>query len=96
MAAAERLQLHGDRPRLRVSTAEVWRQARALHPAGTRLVRIIDLASGLQSFKPIAETELNFMDEATYVMPSGPHSQSNKLWDDVIADYNARYLEVTA
>jgi hypothetical protein len=80
---------------LKVSTAEVWRQARAMHPAGTRLVRVIDMDTGLQIFQPIPETELNFMDGATIVRPSLPTTHTIREWQDVIAAWDAHFMGVT-
>lgn len=84
-----------DRRPLKVSTAEVWRQARAQHPAGTRLVRVIDMDTGLQLFQPIPETELNFMDGATIVRPSLPTGHTIREWQDVIAVWDAHFMGVT-
>lgn len=80
----------------RITTAEVWRQARDLHPAGTPLVRVIDLDSGLQAFQPIPEGVHFIVDGATVMRPSLPIDHSPKEWQDVLAVYDAKYLEVTA
>jgi len=79
----------------RTSTLEVWRKARELHPAGTRLVRVIDLDTGMQLFQPIPETELNFMDGATIVRPSLPADHTPNEWQAVIATYDAHFLGIT-
>lgn len=84
-----------DRDPVRVSTAEVWRRARAEHPPGTRLVRLIDLDSGYQLFQPIPATELDFMDGATIVRPSLPAEHTLREWQDVIAAWDAHYMGVT-
>ncbi len=82
--------------RIKVTTAGVWQQARELHPAGTRLVRVIDLDGDMQIFQPIAETELNFMDGATIVRPSVPGGRPVEDLDEIIAGYDAKFLGVTA
>lgn len=79
----------------RVSTAEVWRTAREQHPPGTRLVRVIDLDTGMQLFQPILETELNFMDGATIVRPSLPSDSTLREWQDMIAAWDAHFMGVT-
>lgn len=79
----------------RVSTAAVWQRAREQHPPGTRLVRVIDLDTGLQLFQPIPETDLNFVDGATIVRPSLPVDHTLREWQDVIAAYDARFMGVT-
>lgn len=97
MDLAEHEALHGARVSApKVTTTEVWRQARALHPAGTKLMRVIDLHQGLQIFQPIPETELNFLDGATVVRPSLPDDHTLKEWADMIAAYDAHFMGITA
>lgn len=103
MDLAEHDALHGSAPEQpsaarppKVKTAEVWRQARALHPAGTKLTRLIDLDSETQLFQQIPETELNFMDGATIVRSSTPGLRSARELDDIFADYDARFLGLSA
>lgn len=94
MDLAEHDALHGaERPK--VSTAAAWQRARALHPAGTPLVRMIDLDAGMQVFQPIPKTQFNFFDGATIIRPSIPGGHSLAQWQDILADYDARFLEVT-
>jgi hypothetical protein len=81
-----------DRRPARITTAEVWRRAREAYPPGARLVRIIRLDLGEQRFDEIPETEQNFLDGATHVLPCPPGGHSYREWDAMIALYNAKFM----
>lgn len=72
------------------ATAEVWRRARAAHPEGTALVRVIVPAERRQHFEPVPETQHNFMDGATVVRPST--TDTPEAWAALIAEYDALFL----
>jgi hypothetical protein len=77
-----------------ITTAEVWKRARAVYAPGTPIVRYIDLEAGMQFFEELPQTEQNFFDGATIVRPSIPGGRDEKNWQDIIDTYDAKFFGV--